>query len=197
MHIAPFTAAALVLAATASAAPTMPEKRQAVDGNFALTIGEEGLFNLDYLQTYKLSYANDSAYIGQIKYQTYSEPLVVSGAMVSPDTNGGISFLSQHQAPTGWQYAYVTPGQTSPLQFTVAHAGGTPPQGGVTTGFSFSGGGPLLFRGKNKFYACQSPDLAAINSYQIWWKGGSQLPVGVECKGPIGIMQADPCQRGN
>lgn len=197
MYIAPLTAATLVLAATTVGAAPVSDKRQAVDGNFALTIGEEGLFDLSYLQTYKLSYANDSAFIGQVKYQQYSEPLVVSGAKVTGDTIGGLSFLSQHQAPTGYQYGYIMPGVTAPLQFTVPHTGGEVPKGAATTGFSFSGGGPLLWNGKNHFYACQGPEQAAINTYQVWWKGGPHLPVGVECKGPIGIMEADPCQRGN
>ena len=197
MYIAPLAAAAVAIAATTVSAIPVNEKRQAVDGNFALTIGEEGLFNLDYLQTYKLSYANNSAYIGQIKYQEYSEPLIVNGCKVAPDTEGGIDFLSQHSAPTGAQYGYIMPGVTAPLSFTVPHTGGEMPNGAVSTGFYFSGGGPLLFKGKNKFYACQSPGEAAINTYQVWWKGGKDLPVGVDCKGPIGIMQADPCTRGN
>jgi len=198
------TAAALVAALASSTVSAFPfsssdanTKRQAnAQGDFGLTIGEENLFDLNYLQTYKLSYANESAFIGQVKYQQYSEPLIVSGAMVAPDTDGGLGFLSEHSAPTGFQYGYILPGMTAPLRFTTPHTGGAVPDGAATTGFRFSGGGPLMYNDENKFYACQGPDQAAINTYQVWWIGGEQ-PVGCECKGPIGIMQADPCARGN
>jgi hypothetical protein len=197
MYITSIAAATLALAATTVSAAPVTEKRQAVDGNFGLAVGLEGIFDLNYLQTYKVSYANNSAFLGQVKYQQYSEPLVVSGALVAGDTDGGLSFLSEHQAPTGSQYAYILPGVTAPLQFTTPHTGGEMPNGASATGFKFSGGGPLMHNNKNLFYACQGPDQAAINTYQIWWKGGKQLPLGVECKGPIGLNQIDPCTRGN
>jgi hypothetical protein len=198
MHFTSLAAAAILATTAVSAAP-VNEKRQSNNGNFGLSIGEEGLFNLEYLQTYKLSYANNSAFVGQIKYQPYSEPLVVNGAMVAPDTEGGLGFLSEHSAPTGYQYGYIMPGQSAPLQFTVPHTGGEAPEGASLTGFSFSGGGPLLHNGKNKFFACQSPNEAAINTYQIWWLGGpnEERPLGADCLGPIGILESDPCARGN
>ena len=194
----PLAAAAMALAAatTINATP-VNDKRQAVDGNFGLSIGDTGDFTLGDLQTYKLSYANDSAYLGEIKYQIYSELLVVSGAMVGNDTEGGLSFLSLHAAPTGYQYGYIQPAETAPLGFSVPHTGGVVPQGAVTTGFSFSAGGPLVWNGNNKFYACQSPAQAAIYSYQVWWNGAEKLPLGVSCNGPIEIIESDPCARGN
>ncbi|KIX96557.1 uncharacterized protein Z520_07823 [Fonsecaea multimorphosa CBS 102226] len=186
-----------LLSATASAMPLQAEKRQAVDGTFGLSVGEEGLFDISEVQTFKFSYANNSAYFGEIKYQQYSEPLVLSGAKVAGDTEGGLSFLSIHSSPTGWQNAYIEPTKTAPLQFTLPHAGGNMPADAVSTGFSFSGGGPLLWNGENKFWACQNPQLVALNTYQIWWNGAGKFPLGVDCKGPIGADMIDGCQRGN
>ncbi|RVX73380.1 hypothetical protein B0A52_03022 [Exophiala mesophila] len=195
MHITA-AAATLALATIGSAAP-LAQKRQAVDGTFGLSVGLEGLFDINELQTFKFSYANNSAYFGEIKYQMYSEPLVLSGAKVAGDTDGGLSFLSIHSTPTGYQYGYITPDKTAPLQFTVPHAGGSVPDGAVSTGFSFSGGGPLMWNNQNKFWACQNPEQAAMNTYQVWWNGADQLPLGVDCKGPIGADMIDGCQRGN
>jgi hypothetical protein len=193
-------ALALLAAASVNAAPApghSQSKRQSVDGNFGLSVGLEGLFDLSDVQTFKFSYANNSAYFGEIKYQQYSEPLVVSGAQVAGDTLGGLSFLSIHSAPTGYQYGFIEPTKTAPLQFTVPHTGGEMPADAVSTGFAFSGGGPLLWNGQNKFWACQNPEEQALNSWQIWWNGAGQFPLGIDCKGPIGVDQIDPCQRGN
>jgi len=191
---------ALAIASITTAAPltNTNSKRQAVDGNYGLALDPGNLdFDISTLQTYKFSYANNSAFFGQIKYQQYSEPLVVSGAGVLSENAGGLSFLSEHAAPTGWQYMYIYPTETKPVGFTVAHAGGSPPEGAVTTGFYFSGGGPLLYGDENKFWACQNPEQKALSTYQVWWNGAGQLPLGVDCKGPIGIDQIDPAQRGN
>jgi len=192
-------AASMVFVTSTTAAPLAVDqsKRQVIDNTFGLTVGEEGLFSISDLQTFKLSYANNSAYFGQIKYQQYSEPLVLSGAETAGDTAGGLSFLSIHAAPTGAQYGYIMPNKTAPLQFTVPHTGGEMPNGAVSTGFYFSGGGPLLWNGENKFWACQNPEVAALESYQVWWNGADELPLGVNCKGPIGLGMIDGCQRGN
>ena len=196
MLVLPTIAASLLLGGV-SAIPVQSTKRQAVDGVFGLSVGLEGLFDISELQTFKFSYANNSAYFGQIKYQQYSEPLVVSGAMVGSDTTGGLSFLSIHSAPTGYQYAYIEPNITAPMGFTAPHTGGEMPADAVSTGFSFSGGGPLLWNGENKFWACQNPEEAALSTYQVWWNGAGSLPLGVDCKGPIGVDMIDGCQRGN
>lgn len=180
-----FAAAAGLLA---TAAP-LEERQVAADG-FGLSIGG-GAFDANYLQTYRLSYANSSAYIGQIKYQTYSEPLVVQGA----DINGaadGLSFISIHSAPTGFQEMYIIPHETQPVGFSVPH--GSPPANVRTTGFTFGPAGNLLNNGKKLFYACQNAADAEINSYQIWWFGNGK-PNGVSCKGPINIKQTDGCAR--
>jgi hypothetical protein len=181
--------AAAGLLSTTFAAP-LTERQNANDG-FGLSIGG-GRFDANYLQTFRLSYANTSAYIGQIKYQEYSEPLVVQGAGIDGAQGDGLSFLSIHSAPTGSQMMYVVPHQTQPVGFSVPHGGA--PQGVRTTGFSFGPGGNLLNNGLNLFYACQNAEQAAINSYQIWWWGNGR-PNGVSCKGPISIKQSDGCAR--
>jgi hypothetical protein len=189
MFISALTAAAAALIATTTASPVLQE-RQTAQGNFALAIGG-GRFDLNYLQSFKLFYANSSAWIGQIKYQSYSEPLIVSGADVAGNTDD-LSFLSIHSAPTGSQDAYVVPHQTQPIGFSIPH--GSPPPGVRTTGWAFDGDGILTNNGHNLFYACQNAEQAAINSYQIWWWGAGE-PNGLSCKGPLAIRQADACAR--
>jgi hypothetical protein len=187
MFTSALTAAALI--ATTTASPVLQE-RQTAQGNFALAIGG-GRFDPNYLQSFKLFYANTSAWIGQIKYQSYSEPLIVSGADVAGNADG-LSFLSIHSAPTGFQDAYIVPHQTQPIGFSIPL--GSPPPGVRTTGWAFDGNGILTNNGYNLFYACQNAEQAAINSYQIWWWGAGE-PNGVSCKGPLAIKQADACAR--
>ena len=158
---------------------------QRQSSTFGLSISG-GRFDLNQLQTLRLSYANSSAYLGEIKYQEYSEPLVVSGG------SGGLTFQSIHQAPTGEQEMYVVPGETQPVGFSVPH-GGAPP-GVSTTGFSFGPLGNLNWEGKNKFWACQNAEQAELNSWQVWWAGAGE-PNGVSCRGPIGIKESDGCAR--
>lgn len=179
--ISSIVAAASILA-IASAAPL--EDRQTADG-FSLSV-TANQFDANYLSTYRLSYANSSAYIGQIKYQEYSEPLVLTGG------SGGLTFESIHSAPTGSQQMYIIPHETQPVGFSVPH--GTAPAGVRTTGFSFGPAGNLLNNGKKLFYACQNAADAEVNSYQIWWWGNGE-PNGVSCKGPINIQQTDGCAR--
>ena len=195
MHLlSTITASTLLLSATAI--PLFP-KRQAIDGLFGLSVAADNNFDISSILYPKLSFANGSAYFGEVKYQFYSEPLVLSGAGVAGDVNGGLSFLSIHSSPTGYQYGYIRPNATAPMGFSVPHTGGVIPVDAVSTGFSFSGGGPLVWEGKNQFWACQNPELVAMNTYQVWWNGAGEFPVGVDCKGPIGIDEIDGCQRGN
>jgi len=189
MFISALTAAAAALIATTTASPFLQE-RQTAQGNFALAIlGSR--FDINYLQSFNLFYANSSAWIGQIKYQFYSEPLVVSGADVAGNGDG-LTFLSIHSAPTGFQKAYIVPHQTQPIGFSIPH--GSPPPGVRTTGWAFDSNGILTNNGRNLFYACQNAEQAAINSYQIWWWGAGE-PNGLHCKGPLAIKHADACAR--
>jgi hypothetical protein len=82
-----------------TAAPIEIESRQTTSSsssNFAFAI-QGGRFDLNYLQTFQLSYANSSAWLGQIKYQEYSELLVVSGIDVA-GTSDGLAFRKLFQS---------------------------------------------------------------------------------------------------
>jgi len=173
----------------AAAAPTALTTRQSTDNNIALYLNDT-TFDINYLQTFKLSYANSSAYIGEIKYQSYAEPLVIGN--LSGNDNS-VSFLSIHQSPTGFQQMYITPHQSQPVGFSVPHGGA--PQGVSTTGFSFGPKGALRYNGLNKFYACQNDALASLNTYQIFWNAAGNPTGGFTCKGPIKIQSGDACNR--
>jgi hypothetical protein len=147
-----------------------------------------GNFDINYLQTFNVYFANDSAFLGEIKYQIYSEPLVVSGAGVSVGSADGLTFESIHSPATGTQEAYIIPHQTKPIGFSVPH--GTPPTGVRTTGWGFDGSGNLINNHLNLFYAYQNAEQAAINTYQIWWWGNGRTN-GVSCKGPLAIKMID------
>ncbi|OQV01500.1 hypothetical protein CLAIMM_06847 [Cladophialophora immunda] len=146
-------------------------------------------FDITYLRTFRLSYANSSAYVGRIKDQSYAEPLIV-GALNGSDNS--VTFLSIHESPTGFQQMYVFRYQSQPVGFSVPH--GDAPQGASTAGFSFGAGGALLHNGFNSFYACQDDALSSLDSYQIYWLDTGN-PVGWTCQGPIAIQAGDACSR--
>ncbi|EXJ65334.1 hypothetical protein A1O7_01675 [Cladophialophora yegresii CBS 114405] len=186
-----FAAVVSLFALGASAAPKALQPRQSGADLIGLYI-DTTAFDTTYLQTSHVSYANTSAYIGQIKYQSYAEPLVVSAFTATDSSSNGVSFLSIHQSPTGFQNMYIIPEETQPVGFSVPH--GSAPQGVSTTRFSFGADGALLHEGVNNFYACQNAEQAAMNSFQIWWFGAGQ-PNGVGCKGPVRIVAGDACAR--
>ncbi|CCX30324.1 hypothetical protein FPQ18DRAFT_313528 [Pyronema domesticum] len=117
-----------------------------------------------------LMFANGSAYIGNIKYNTYSEPLLLSG--LNPQYGNG--FTSFHSSPTGWQTFFVYENQTRPISFTVPHSAYIP-AGAATTGFGvFDGNFKLQSNGKisEKWIACQVSKAATpYDSWQILWNG--------------------------
>jgi hypothetical protein len=149
MFITPITAAAVVLAAVVS---TVPVVEKSATGDFALTI-PGGNFNINYLQALDVYCADDGAYLGEIRYQLYSEPLIVSGAGVSAGSGSGLTFESIHSTANGGQEAYFVPKQTKPIGFSAPH--GTPPAGVRISSFAFNGSGTLTNNGLNSFYACQ------------------------------------------
>lgn len=179
---------ALPLAALATLSAANPLTSRQATGNppFELTLhgGRSGNYDINYLQTFAVSYANSSAYIGQIKYQTYAEPLLLTGG------SGGLTFLSYHSSPTGWQQMYIVPFQTQPVGFSVPHGGA--PAGVSTSGFFFNRFGNLVHNGRNNFWACQDAEQAAMNTYQIWWFGAGR-PNGVSCQGPLFLQQGPTC----
>lgn len=172
----------------ASALPSRLSTRQALDNNIGLSVTAAD-FDINELQTFRVSYANTSAYIGQIKYQSYSEPLIVGD--LNTDDNS-VTFLSIHASPTGYQQMYVVPHESQPVGFSVPH--GSAPSGARTDGFTIDMNGNLLNNGLNLFFACQDGALAAMNSYQIYWLAGGD-PEGMSCKGPITIQNSDACAR--
>ena len=181
-----------LLAIGATAAPTAPAALEARQSSTGSNIGlylNSTQFDINYLQTFRVSYANTSAYIGEIKYQSYAEPLVIGNLN---GNNNAVSFLSIHQSPTGYQQMYIVPHQTQPVGFSVPHGGAH--AGVSTSGFSFGPKGALLHNGLNNFYACQNAEMAAMNTYQIWWWGAGQ-PGAMSCKGPIKIASGDACSR--
>ena len=177
------------LSAIASTSFAAPLEERADPANIGLYIDGTG-WDINYLQTQRVSYANTSAYIGAVKYETYSEPLVTNA--LSGSASDGLSFLSIHSSPTGWQPMYVVPRQSQPVGFGVPHGG--VPQGVRTTGFSFGPRGALLNNGFNKFYACQDSNLDSLHAWQIYWLAAGN-PKGLTCKGPIKITSGDACQR--
>lgn len=66
MFTTPFAVAALALTASFYAAPTL-EKRTA--GDFGLSLPAHPNFDINYLQTFDVYYANDIMFLGEIKYQ--------------------------------------------------------------------------------------------------------------------------------
>jgi hypothetical protein len=124
-----------------------------------------------------LMFANNSAYIGQIRYEIYSEPLIIG-------PYGG--FTSQHQSPTGFVSAYVYPGETAPLQFTTPHSG-LVPAGASTTGFNFTGQLWSVNGTTNAWVACPIEYSSDGNwtTAQIYWQGGA---VNTSCT-PVNLTQ--------
>jgi len=188
MYISTFLVGMVALLTTASAAPTNLAPRQSASSNIGLYINGSN-FDINYLQTYRLQYANTSAYLGEVKYQSYAEPLVVNSLTAGTD---GFSFLSIHSSPTGFQQMYVVPHKSQPIGFSVPHGG--PPAGVRTTGFSFGARGQLLNNNLNLFFACQDEALADLHAYQIYWMAG-RVPEGMTCRGPIKISAGDACSR--
>lgn len=126
---------------------------------------------------YQLLYANNSVYFGQARYDITSEPLIISAES---------GFLSQHQAPTGFQFAFVYPGQTKPLQYSVAH-GGIVPDGASQLGFNFTGNLWGVNGTTNKWVACPTTFTADGNwtTAQVYYQDGA---VNSSCT-PISLLQ--------
>ncbi|OCT50915.1 hypothetical protein CLCR_09241 [Cladophialophora carrionii] len=139
-----------------------------------------------YLQTFQLSYANTSAYVGRIISRSYAEPLIVGG-FNNDDDNNSISFLSTHQSPAGVQQKYIVPHESQAVDFSVPH--GSTPEGESTTGILVRPQWRVVAWCINRFYACRNDALAPLNSYQIYWNAAGQ-PLGWMCQGPV-LIQAD------
>ena len=129
-----FTAATALIAlgaSSVSAAPLQP-RQSTSDCNidtYQLTASLPFVPPYTEVMYTNLMFANNSAFIGQVRYQQESEPLIISALG---------AFTSQHSSPTGFTSAYVFEGQTTPLQFTRAHAA-LVPAGASNQGFNFTG----------------------------------------------------------
>jgi hypothetical protein len=129
------------------------------------------------IQYYQLLYGNNSIYFGQARYELWTEPLII-------DAESG--FLSQHAAPTGFQFAYVYPGQTAPIEYTVPH-GPVVPDGASQVGFNFTGNLWGVNGTTDKWVACPVTFSADGNwtTAQIYYQDGA---VNKSCV-PVDLVQ--------
>ena len=177
-------AAALAVAATGAAASPVLSARQATTSNTCNIDTYQLSADLPFVPPYtqvmytNLMFANNSAYIGQIRYEQYSEPLIINA-------EGG--FTSQHQSPTGFTAAYVFPGQTAPLGFTTPHGGLFPPAGASSVGFNFTGQLWGVNGTTSNWVACPIAYSSDGNwtTAQIYWQGGA---VNSSCT-PVNLTQ--------
>lgn len=178
-----FTATTAALAIAASGAAASP------------IVARQGTSNTCNINTYQLTadlpftppytevmytnlmFANNSVYIGQVRYDQSSEPLIINA-------EGG--FTSQHQSPTGFTSAYVYPGQTAPLQFTTPH-GMIIPEGASSVGFNFTGNLWGVNGTTNAWVACPTAYSGDGNwtAAQIYYQGGA---VNSSCT-PVNLTQ--------
>jgi len=115
-------------------------------------------------------FANGTAYIGDIKYSVYSEPLLITGGKNAL----AHTFTSFHQTPTGWQTLYVLADQSREMGFSTPHSAFFP-KGAVYKGFGARGGFLVLNRGgggvQELWVACRVSEAAASGSWAIVWDG--------------------------
>ncbi|RPB10059.1 hypothetical protein P167DRAFT_537990 [Morchella conica CCBAS932] len=141
------------------------EKRDALPAKFTLTSTSTGLDGLIYPT---LMYANSSAYIGNIKYSTYSESLDLTSG------GDGASFQSFHSSPTGSQRLYVYPTESKPIGFTVPHSAAVP-TGAVTTGITQEGGLFAVNGISGSWKACKVDESKVQGTWQLYWDGAGTL----------------------
>jgi hypothetical protein len=160
-----------VAASSVSASPITPRQvATPADCNistYQLTASNFPSFTPPYADVMytQLYFANNSAFIGQVRYQSESEPLIISAES---------GFTSQHQAPTGFTSAYLTPGKTSALQWTIPHSG-LIPEGASPVGFNFTGDLWGVNGTTDKWAACPVAFSADGNwtIAQIYYEGGA------------------------
>ncbi len=104
---------------------------------------------------------NGTVWIGDVRYQQESEPLIMSLK------NGSIEFLSIHSSPTGSQSLLYSSKETVPLNLTTPHG---PSIGNMNaTGFEIIKGN-LTIDGKQSWTACNG--TGQEDSMQINWQVG-------------------------
>ncbi|KAI5847594.1 hypothetical protein BZA05DRAFT_126975 [Tricharina praecox] len=137
---------------------------------FDLSSSTDGL---DGLVWNNVMFSGGNAYVGNVKYASSSEPLLLSGG--SPSY--GISFTSFHATPTGWRTLYVFANASAPLAFTTPHSASIP-AGAQTVGFGSWDGKFQLDTGSGPaemWVACKSPETEASGSWKINWDGNGTL----------------------
>ncbi|KAI9753367.1 MAG: hypothetical protein M4579_005192 [Chaenotheca gracillima] len=192
MHASQAILPLLTLVSSTLAFPAAGPQQPVAKGPFLLQLNatEADLDVNELGSTSLVSYANlgmkASIWIGGIKSQIYSEPLLLTG-------NDGLAFTSWHSAPTGFQDVVLYPNETKPVTFTVPHGGAAPPEGAVTSGFQFDGSLILNFKGENKFIGCQDADMEQLQTYQIFYAGTDELPKDMTCTKPLPLKQDAGC----
>lgn len=169
-------AAALALASTAAAQ------------SFTLNVTGLPSYLTSTLTGYTtLSYANSTAYLGQISQQLYSEKLLLSSV-----GGYGLAFQSWHSAAHELQSMYINPNVTGPVLFT--NPGGNVPAGFDAQGFGFdNAAGALTNDGENKFIFCQDVEESSLNSWELWWEGAGE-PNGVSCLVNVDLINVGECE---
>ncbi|KAF8545319.1 hypothetical protein BDD12DRAFT_721696 [Trichophaea hybrida] len=153
---------------------TSIHRRDPLPGVFDLESSKAGLPGLIWS---KLMYANGSAYVGNIKYSIFSEPLELFAGLSN-------IFTSIHSPPTGWRTFYVYANESKPIGLTTPHSGFIP-IGAQTTGFKKVKELFLLDRGTGKgpegrWKACPVPENIEQGTWGIYWDGGKK-GLGKEC----------------
>ncbi|KAF8538363.1 hypothetical protein BDD12DRAFT_806187 [Trichophaea hybrida] len=157
------------LAAMASAATI--QRRNDVDSpklnyNLPDLFSLECVGNVTDLIYSTFMFANDSAYVGNIKYDVFSEPLLLGSKT---------EFTSFHSSPTGWQNLYIFPNKTAPVGFNTPHTMSIP-EGAQEYGFTSDNGMFKYDSGKGpKALWAVCPVKKEAGSWQLYWKGGKKL----------------------
>ena len=134
-----------------------------------------------------LSYANSTAYLGQISQQIYSKKLLLSSV-----GGNGLAFQSWHTATNELQLIYINLNVTGPVLFTN-------PSGDVLAGFKAQGfgfdnvAGALINDGENRFIFCQDMEDSSLNSWELWWEGAGELN-GVSCLVDVDLINVGECE---
>ncbi|KAE8453002.1 hypothetical protein EG329_012189 [Mollisiaceae sp. DMI_Dod_QoI] len=130
-------------------------------------------------------FANHSMWIGGMKYQSYSEPLIVKLII-----GGHLKFTSWHETPLGFSYPYIFDTKTAPVGFKDPRSSSIP-AGATPYHIRFNKEGILTYNGKNKFVGCRNEEMAKLHTFQIWWQGAGPLE-GWNCSTPLIFYAGSP-----
>ncbi|KAI9843744.1 MAG: hypothetical protein M1837_006104 [Sclerophora amabilis] len=212
----------LALCASASVLAAAGPQQPVAKGPYLLEINvtESGLNMADIGSNTVISYANSSIFIGGVKTEIYSEPLILTGG-------DSLHFTSWHQHALGQQKLYIHQNLSKPVglaspksnvpkigemaekssQGDLVERGSnlmTPqwefavPEGAIETGFGYDGELRLNHDGKYDFVGCQTEALKNIKTYQVYWTGAG-VPTEnddgekLTCTKPLVIHQIRAC----